>query len=245
MRGPTCSKTSLKKQATSRAHILKMDLDTLKTTAFAKLRSTQLAYDRGYMVDPSRYVDGALNDSIVWSTAEGLWNASLRYTQSLAESASETFTSKDPDGPYLHVIFLDKNYDLSKRKSKMTSTDQVKALKNKMTDLGSSGLTDHFVVISPSKWSPQAKKEDLSMFPNTTFFQYEDLLIRVPKHELYVPHVVIQEADLKQQVSPYLDAVDLPMIRKSDPVVRWFGFPVGSILHVQRPGFSAYRRIVP
>ena len=216
-----------------------MDLETLDKLAFAKLRTLQLVKDRGFAVED---VEGSIDGLKVRRRAEDLWTQSLSVKQSLAEVASESFQR---GSLMCHVIFMDKNYDISKRKTKMVSTDQVKALKTKMNDLEEVGTKNSFIVISPSKWSPQAKKEDFTMFSDVTYFQYEDLSIRIPTHELYVPHVPITLDDLRQKASPYIEEHDLPLIRKTDPVVRWFGFPVGTILEIQRPGFLAYRRVVP
>ena len=65
----------------------------------------------------------------------------------------------------------------------MISTDQIKALKEKLNALHLR-QSDCLLILSPNKWSPQAKKEDLSELPNVICLLFDDLMIRVPCHEL-------------------------------------------------------------
>ena len=65
----------------------------------------------------------------------------------------------------------------------MISTDQVKALKETLDHLPLEDK-DQVLVLSPNKWSPQAKKEDFSSVPNFLSLLFDDIFIRVPTHEM-------------------------------------------------------------
>jgi hypothetical protein len=65
----------------------------------------------------------------------------------------------------------------------MISTDQVKALKDTLNSIHFDDK-DQVLVLSPNKWSPQAKKEDFSLMPNFLSLLFDDILVRVPTHEL-------------------------------------------------------------
>lgn len=125
----------------------------------------------------------------------------------------------------------------------MISTDQVKTLKDTLNGIDFEP-DDQVLVLSPNKWSPQAKKEDFSSVPNFLSLLFDDILIRVPTHELYVPHRKITEDDLLKIAGPHVKPIDLPLILKTDAVVRWFGWPANTLLLVERPGMLAFRRVV-
>lgn len=77
---------------------------------------------------------------------------------------------------------------------KMISTDQVKAIKDTFRQLGL--CEEEMLLLSPNKWSAQAKKEDFSDWPNLVNVLFDDILFRIPEHEMYVPHVPIREEEL-------------------------------------------------
>jgi hypothetical protein len=63
----------------------------------------------------------------------------------------------------------------------MISTDQIKALKETIKNHHLK-LQDQVIIVSPNKWSPQAKKEPFE-FENITVFFFDQLWIRIPEHE--------------------------------------------------------------
>lgn len=143
---------------------------------------------------------------------------------SLAKAATQTYKGRGL--PSLTVVFVDRNVDPMKRKDKMVSTEQVKGV-----------LLDHpgpKVLVVPFKLSPQAKKEIQPY--GIQVFTFDNLVIDIVNHCLYVPH-----EKLKEDSDEYNDAEYLPKISVSDPVVRWFNFPVGSVLRINRSDCPVYR----
>jgi DNA-directed RNA polymerase subunit H (RpoH/RPB5) len=140
---------------------------------------------------------------------------------SLAHAATETFSA-------LHlcpmsVVFIDRNIDPLKRKDKMISTDQIKATLQE--------YPGPKILIVPFKLSPQAKKE---LAPHKLqVFTFDQMVINIPKHHLYVTHSLCEAQN----------GEFLPKISVLDPVVRWFNFPVGSVLKIDRTDCPVYRLV--
>jgi hypothetical protein len=65
---------------------------------------------------------------------------------------------------------------------KMISTDQVKAIKETFRNLGL--CEEEILLLSPNKWSAQAKKEDFSDWPNLVNVLFDEVLFRIPEHEM-------------------------------------------------------------
>jgi DNA-directed RNA polymerase subunit H (RpoH/RPB5) len=187
-----------------------MDETFLYTFGLVKANSLSMMRSRGYSCrDPKD----------PWTEIRDIY-AQAKIGRSLAEAATETFASNVLCP--CPVVFVDRNIDPLKRKDKMISTDQIKSV-----------LQDYpgpKIVIVPFKLSPQAKKEAGSV----VIFTFDQLLINIPKHTLYVPHVLTTHPEPEA----------LPQILESDPVVRWFGFPKGSVLRIERTDAPMYRIVV-
>lgn len=72
-----------------------------------------------------------------------------------------------------------------------------------------------------------------------TCFDFIDLVIRIPEHESFVPHSVVTLEEIQNHVGNSLQAEDLPLILLTDPIVRWFGWLPGTLLRIDRPGFTS------
>ena len=128
---------------------------------------------------------------------------------------------------------LDRNYDLAKGRDKMISTDQIKSIADQLSD------DEDSIVLSPFKLSPQAKKESL----NAEIFLFDDLLIRLPEHDLVVKHSKISLKQAQSVLGLSFDPQHLPVLPSSDPVARWYKFEKGSIVYIQNPVMPTFRLV--
>lgn len=166
---------------------------------------------------------------------------------SLGEAARSRFRREGcstDGGTDATVWCFDRNYDAVKCRDRMISTDQVKALQERIAAEGSEGPDGApeggsvcHVVLSPTKLSPQAKKETL----DAQLFLFDDLLIDIPRHEQVVAHRVVSEAAVKSALGAALNVQDLPVMLRSDAVARWYNWPIGTLVHVDNPEVSSYR----
>jgi DNA-directed RNA polymerase subunit H (RpoH/RPB5) len=188
-----------------------MDEQFLYTFGLVKANSLAMMRSRGYKCrDPKD----------PWTEIYDIYTDATTSRRSLAESATETFAA--PTLCPCPVVFVDRNLDPLKRKDKMISTDQIKSV---LQD-----FPGPKIIIVPFKLSPQAKKEAGSI----PIFTFDQLIINIPKHTLYVPHVLTSHPEPEA----------LPQILDSDPVVRWFGFPKGSVVRIERTDAPMYRIVV-
>ena len=195
--------------------------------------ASKMLTDRGY-----RAVSGLLAQPEAQPPAEpydlsGAVYASSRAADcSLGEAVRSTF--RDALGHTLMLWCFDRNYDTAKGRDRMISTDQVKALQELFFAVETS--VEH-LVLSPTKLSPQAKKERL----DAELFLFDELLIDIPRHELVVPHKVVSEADVKSVLGTALKTSDLPVMLRSDAMARWYNWPIGTLVFIDNPEVPSYR----
>lgn len=192
-----------------------MDESFLYTFGLVKVNTLSMMRSRGYTVRSAKSAFEEMFD---------IYTKAKKTNCSLAKAATESFSAIDK--PPICVVFVDRNVDPLKRKDKMVSTDQIKAT-----------LQDYpgpKILVVPFKLSPQAKKEILPYAHQV--FTFDNLVVDIPTHCLYVSHEL-----LKKDSDEYTDAEFLPKISIMDPVVRWFNFPMGSVLRINRSDCPVYR----
>lgn len=199
-------------------------MDTLYLYRFGRaiINAQRMLRDRGYTVD--------ICDE-PYALAGALYSKAAVEKTSLAEAAKTSY--KHRDGHSLSLWCLDRNYDISKSRERMVSTDQIKAMNEA---IGSCTSMKH-IVLSPNKLSPQAKKEQL----DAELFLFDELMVDLPRHELVVPHKLVSEATVKSVLGQALNIRDLPPLPTSDPVARWYAFPKGSVVFVDNPSIKTFR----
>jgi DNA-directed RNA polymerase subunit H (RpoH/RPB5) len=144
---------------------------------------------------------------------------------------------RGPHRASLALWALDRNWDIPKARDRMISTDQIKALGVAMKAYSADVI---HMVLCPAKLSFQARKEAGALRAHE-FWLFDDLLIDLPRHELVLPHKVISEEALKAYLGPTIRAEDLPVLPKDDPMARWLGLAVGTIVFLDRPDMPSFR----
>lgn len=195
----------------------------------AVLNCRRLLKDRGYSV-PDDTTDA-------FKTAGAIYVKARSNKLSLGEAVRTTY--KHPDGRLVSVWCLDRNYDVSKNKERMISTDQIKALGELINGPVGPGGPGH-IVLSPNKLSPQAKREYLC----AELFLFDELMIDLPRHELVVRHKPITQEEAKSILGPSLLVSDLPRLPMTDPMARWHGFQAGQVVFIDNPSLPSFRVVV-
>ena len=221
-----------------------MDVDFLWRFGKTLQHAYVLLKDRGYTV-PETPLKPDLNpdDNRPFELVGQLYSQSIINKKSLAENCRQTF-KRPSDGCKITLLVFDRNVDLIKNKSRMISTDQVKAMQETINCIGDG--THDVLVIAPNKLSPQAKKEKLvgpSGAP-VDIFIFDDLLIDLPRHEMVNKHTVISLEGLQTILGSTLNPSDLPQLPTSDPISRWYAFAKGQIVHVENPVMPTFRIVV-
>ena len=178
--------------------------------------------DRGYDVSSK------LIDMEPLEIAGHFYAIAIQEHKSLSSVMRSSFRSANGQ---ITLWCLDRNYDVAKGRDKMISTDQIKSIADQLSE------DEDSIVLSPFKLSPQAKKESL----NAEIFLFDDLLIRLPEHELVVKHTKISVENARQVLGQSFDPQHLPVLPCSDPVARWYKFEKGSIVYIQNPVMPTFR----
>lgn len=205
-----------------------MDDSFLHYMGLIKLNTLKMIQDRGFLVPQQ--------ERLTWSPMQimaNLYHTCQQMSCSLAQAASEVFQK---DQLQMHIIFLDRNYDFSKQKDKMISTDQIKEVLDKYNT-----IQDSLIVILPFKLSPQAKKETLKS--TAEIFTFEDLVYDIPRHKLYMLHEIVSLQEFQECTGFRQRPQDLPRLLPTDAVGRWFGFRIGSIVKIHRPEGYVFRYV--
>jgi len=185
--------------------------------------------DRGFRIDSELRLKNP------YEIFQRIYETSMDLKCSLGDAAHLVVThTKDPSRT-LHFWCLDRNFDILKQKERMISTDQIKYLQDLIENL--KGSFEHLLV-SPNKLSPQAKKE---LQGNIQLFLFDDLLIRLPKHELAIEHIPVTEDYLKSILGHTIQKTDLPILPVEDPMVKWYAWPKGTILFLKNPVMPSFR----
>ena len=99
----------------------------------------------------------------------------------------------------------------------------------------------HFIIIYKSKITPSTKKIILNSDINIEVFE-EDECFDITKHKYYYPHIKVDDNIKKEIISKYGNS--LPIILKTDPVVKLFNFNKGDVLKILRKDNNIFYRIV-
>jgi DNA-directed RNA polymerase subunit H (RpoH/RPB5) len=138
-------------------------------------------------------------------------------------------------------LFLDANYDESKKREKMISSDYIKSSilkwKNDYQNCA------HCILISPGRLSPDAKREIL--IPNLVLLNYDFLMVPIGRHSMVPRHIGLSKEDATKFLETRkIIPMQLPQLKKTDPVSIYYGFHVGTIVKIIRPGGVVHFRIV-
>ena len=201
-----------------------MDLNFLYKLGLSYKNALFMIRDRGYDVTSK------LIDMEPLEIAGHFYAIAVQEHKSLSSVMRSSFRSATGQ---ITLWCLDRNYDLAKGRDKMISTDQIKSIADQLSD------DEDSIVLSPFKLSPQAKKESL----NAEIFLFDDLLIRLPEHDLVVKHSKISLEQAQSVLGLSFDPQHLPVLPSSDPVARWYKFEKGSIVYIQNPVMPTFRLV--
>lgn len=184
--------------------------------------------------------------------------AALGKQCSLGQAFSSTFRVRAtaPAAPAaLRVVFFDRNFDDTKGKEVMISSNLLRrsieeldvfsdanaiakaSAKEEAVDPSFSAI---FVL--PNKLSPDAKKLASKYAARIQTLTFERMFIPVGRHVQVPRHVrlTLNEASAFEEARR-IQRHQLLVLRLDDPVSQYYGFEVGDIVRIERPGGAAYR----
>ncbi len=101
----------------------------------------------------------------------------------------------------------------------------------------------HSIIIYKDKVTPSAKKIiTISSEFIIEIFTYDEMSINITNHKYYFPHIKVDDTIKQNLLDKY--GKHLPIILKSDPVVRYLNFKKGDILKIIRKDDFIHYRLV-
>jgi DNA-directed RNA polymerase subunit H (RpoH/RPB5) len=135
----------------------------------------------------------------------------------------------------LLISFIDPIFDVAKNKEIMTSSYQIYGVKEEYIDHG-----DHALIICYGKLSPDAAKEIIKLRKkNIQVITHLSLTFPITQHVMYKSHTALTAREATEWETKHrIKRSQLPILKYSDPVRIWFGWPKNTIIKIDR---GAYR----
>jgi len=205
-----------------------LNLDYLAKVGRSKKVSVIMMKDRGYKIEEE-------NDNDLTVGAKYLQIAKNSHI-SLGNALSSVYYGDNK--PTTLMLFFNTNYDESKRRNKMVSSEQAK----NAISLWLEKYTEckECILISPGKLSPEAKKEVI--MDNLTVLTHEFLTFPIARHDLVPQHIALTEHEKQEFISSRnIQCELLPQLKIHDPISLYYGYKIGTIVRVCRPGWTVFR----
>lgn len=203
--------------------------------------------DRGYTL-PEQERTWLGDDASDLSVGAWYMSAATASACSLGHAMSTVYASKAVHGHEASssaclMLFVDPNFDESKKREKMVSTDQVKAaIALWRADFGD---CPRCILVSPSRLSPDAKKEVAAERASLTLLTHDFLTFPVGRHVLTPPHYALSEAEASTFLrARKLNREQLPQLKAADAVSMYYGYSPGTVVRITRPGGWTVFRVV-
>jgi DNA-directed RNA polymerases I, II, and III subunit RPABC1 len=101
----------------------------------------------------------------------------------------------------------------------------------------------HAVFIYRSITMPVKKMKMFQSLIRLEFFEESELEILSARHRLMPKHTALSQEESAKLIDTY-GKQNLPILLSSDPVCRYYAFPVGSVVEIERlNGFISYRLV--
>lgn len=209
-----------------------LSLEYLSKLGRVKKVSCMMMQDRG----AQQSVDQSIIEMTDLQVASKFLTQAIKDKKSLASALSSKYVVEDKS---IFVMFIDLNYDESKKREKMVSCDQVKAAIHDWNIAN----TDYLILIVSAKLSPDAKKE--AALPCVSIMTHDFLTFPVARHCMVPKHTKLTSAFKKEFLEARkLESKQLPILRVTDPVALYYGYEVDDVIRVERPGWEVYRVVL-
>ena len=155
---------------------------------------------------------------------------------SIGQLITSRVAHKTSKGTTMLVVFLDPIFDLGKGREVMTSSFQLHGA------LAEARPGEHTLIISFAKLSPDANREAVKLRRVSTVMPASALAFPISQHVMVPKHTPLDaEAASAWEVEHKVQRSKLPVLRFSDPVRVWYGWPRGTIVQVERGVCVAWR----
>ena len=208
-----------------------LNLDYLAKVGRSKKVSVLMMMDRGYQIpEEEKFEDNDLGIG-----AKYLQLAKQSHT-SLGNALSSVYYGDNK--PTTLIMFFNNNYDESKKRNKMVSSEQAKNAISLWLEKYSE--CKECILIAPGKLSPEAKKEVI--MDNLTVLTHEFLTFPIARHDLVPQHIALTDKEKQEFTSARnIQCELLPQLKIHDPISLYYGYKIGTVVRISRPGWTVFR----
>lgn len=100
----------------------------------------------------------------------------------------------------------------------------------------------HIIIIYKQKITPSTKKIITHSEFEVELFEEDEISFDITKHKYYYPHIKVDDNTKNELLKKYGNS--LPIITRTDPVVKFFNFKKGDILKILRKDNNIFYRVV-
>ena len=185
---------------------------------------SQMLRDRGFIVDSIDYeMDFETFLMTFTGTASEQYNQIYQHTDPMVEPVMTRFDFDD--GHF-----------------------SAKQLKLCLASLESKDIHHAILIVADGSMTPMimknVEKVKTSNNVNLELFEQREVLINITEHELVPKHVPLNDEGKKQLLERYqVTESQIPRILKTDPVIRYLGVDVGTVVEITRNSETAGRYI--
>lgn len=188
-----------------------------------KHHQIEMLQDRGYVIDKNE--ENVL--SMKTKQFVDYYDRLAQPTTSFVHALSKLYSKPQQENIYVYF------YESS---GNSVGIDPIKELINLMYIQN----YNHLILITNVLLSDTARKA-ISNVPSLRIeiFLFGQMVINPTKH-FFVPHHRKASPEEKQQIYSKLNGGQIPQITTEDPIVRWYGFLPGIIVHIDRKNLSTH-----
>lgn len=138
------------------------------------------------------------------------------------------------DNVRMKVAWIDPTFDVSKGRDVMTSACQ----------LYGTGLEEPLtLILSYTRLSPDATKE-ASKLKHVQILTFNCLAIPISQHIMIPAHTALTEQETqKWEMSTGVHRSQMPILKMSDPVRKWYGWPKNTLVRIDRSMGETFRYV--
>ena len=193
-------------------------------------------------IEPYKHTEIILTNFIKMITNRGLLkkeNIDSNIKKVLkSENNNDQFKIKilDPPDTYFQIMII---------KKKITTINKTSDIMDFLV-----GDENNLKIISVDIINKNARNMVIKKFSNTEVFLNSDLMHNLIENILVPEHILLDDNEKKDFIKIYSREKDMPRIKVSDPVARYYNMKIGDICKIIRPSKTAgkvnyYRVVVP
>lgn len=187
-------------------------------------------------------------DTVITNVIKMLTERKLLNKSNLDKNIKETIQKKNID--LLFQIPID-NYT-----SEADKIFIVKIFPQKVSSVSKASLTYEFLtqhknfqkILIVKDINKKAIQLIINNFPKSEVFLEEELMINIIENEFVPQHILLSQEEQEEVMKIYGTKKKLPKIFSTDPVIRYYNMPVGSVCKIIRPsktaGYVPYYRYI-